>query len=209
MVDVMTSIRCDIAILPTEGLARRATVMSAELQKFDALFQLSTTGLFPHASLYMVQLKVEDLDRIRAILATIAASAPQFDLTATRYSQAKGYIDIEYARTEDLDKLQMTIIDAISPIRDDMREKDSARVTAATGRVRENLEKYGYRAAGELFRPHMTFTRLADGNTIDTSSLSDVSEFSGQFVKLGLFETGDNGTCVRKIAEFNLGGEHN
>lgn len=204
----MTSIPCDIVILPSNELAERAIAMSTDLQKHSALVQLSSTGPFPHASLYMTQLKVDDLEKVKGILASIAASTSLLDLTATRYDQAEGYIDADYARAKTLDQLQMTVVEAINPIRDGMREKDKARMLTTTGKIRENLEKYGYRGVGELFRPHMTFTRFADGQAIDTGVLPKPSEFSGQFIKLGLFEMGDNGTCVRKLADFNLGGDN-
>lgn len=201
----MSSLPCDIVILPAAELAQKAIDLSEQLEQHGTLFTLKEGAYFPHASLYMTQLKIADLDKVKAILMDIAANTPLLDLTATRYDQAEGYIDADYARTEMLDQLQMAVVEAINPIRDGMREKDEARMLTTTGKVRENLEKYGYRGVGELFRPHMTFTRFADGESIDTSTLPDPSEFSGQFVKLGLFEMGDNGTCIRKIADFELG----
>jgi hypothetical protein len=200
------SIPCDIVLLPSDDLAQKAVKASQQLQSFGALFQLNTeTGPFPHTSLYMTQLKAEDLDKAKELLAAIAARTPIFFLKANDYFQEEGYIDPNYERTDDLANLQMAVVNAINPIRDGMREKDKARLSQTTGLVRENLEKYGYRGVGELFRPHMTLTRFTDGKKVDTSTLSDPNEFSGQFVKIGLFEMGDNGTCVRKIAEFDLG----
>lgn len=203
----MTSIPCNIAILPTSALAQKAIALSQRLEQYNTIFTLKDNVYFPHISLYMTQLKIADLDKVKAILAAIAANTPQSDLTATGYYQAEGYIDVNYGRTDVLDTLQMAVIEAINPIRDGMREKDKARMLAATGKVRENLEKYGYRGVGELFRPHLTFTRFTDSQSIDTRDLPNPSEFSGQFTKLGLFEMGDNGTCVRKIGEFEFGGK--
>jgi uncharacterized protein DUF1045 len=200
----MDSIPCDIVILPSAELAQKAIALSQQLRQHGTLFTLKDGAYFPHASLYMTQLKIADLDKVKTILADIAANTPQLDLTATRYDQAEGFIDADYARTETLDRLQMTVVEAINPIRDGMREKDKARMLATTGKARENLEKYGYRGVGGLFRPHITFTRFADGQPIDTGALPKPSEFSDKFIKLGLFEMGDNGTCVRKIAEFEL-----
>jgi hypothetical protein len=205
MKNATASIPCDIVILPSSDLAQKAIDLSHGLQKHGTLFELSNTGPFPHASLYMTQLKVGDLDKAKTILAAIAAAAPVCNLIVSRYDQAEGYIDADYARTDALDNLQMTVVAAINPIRDGMREKDKARLAEATGKVRENLKQYGYRSVGELFRPHITFTRFADGRAIDTSSLPNPNEFSGTFTKLGLFEMGDNGTCVRRIAEFDFG----
>lgn len=204
----MTSLPVDIVLLPSDVLAQEAVATSKNLQQYGALFELNlTTGPFPHASLYMTQLKVEDLDRAKEILMGIAAKAPVFNLVATRYVQEEGYIDPDYERTSELAALQMKVVNAINPIRDGMREKDKARLPETTGIVRENLEKYGYRGVGELFRPHITLARFAVGKEINPSALPPASEFSGQFVKLGLFEMGDNGTCVRRIAEFDLGHE--
>jgi hypothetical protein len=201
----MNSLPIDIVLLPTDDLAQKAIAVSELLQKYDALFKLSSTGPFPHASLYMTQLKLEDLDKVKELLAAIAAVTPALDMTATGYFQAEGYLDPDYERTDQLARLQMDVVNAINPIRDGMRVKDRARMLEATGLVRENLEKYGYRGVGELFRPHMTLARFTDGKKIDTSILPSSQSFSGRFVKLGMFEMGDNGTCARKIAEFDLG----
>ncbi|HEY5695507.1 MAG TPA: DUF1045 domain-containing protein [Candidatus Saccharimonadales bacterium] len=202
----MNSLPIDIVLLPADDLAQKAIAVSELLQKDGALFKLSSTGPFPHASLYMTQLKIEDLDKAKELLAAIAATAPALDMAATGYFQAEGYLDPDYERTDQLARLQMDVVNAINPIRDGMRVKDKARMLEATGLVRENLEKYGYRGVGELFRPHMTLARFADGKEIDTSILPAPGEFSGRFVKLGLFEMGDNGTCARRIAEFGLEG---
>lgn len=202
----MSSIPCDIVVLPNKELASRTIALSEQLQTYGTFYTLKDGEYYPHASLYMTQLKVADLDKVQAILTDIVASTPVLNLTSTRYGQKEGYIDVDYDRSDTLDRLQMDVITAINPIRDDMREKDKVRILTAIGKVRDNLEEYGYRGVGELFRPHMTLSRFADVQmSIDTNKLPAPSEFSGQFVKLGLFEMGDNGTCVRKIAECNLG----
>ena len=75
----------------------------------------------------------------------------------------------------------------------------------AEGLKLENLQKYGYPAIGDLFRPHITLTRLEEHNPKVLDLLpQDISTFSGVFDRLGLFEMGENGTCIRKIAEFPL-----
>lgn len=204
----MDSLPCDIVILPTDELAQKAITLSKQLERHGTLFTLKEGACYPHASLYMTQLKVDDLDKVKAILASIASSTPRLNLSSGRYVQEEGYIDADYTRTEQVDRLQMAVVEAINPIRDGIREKDKARMLTTTGKVRENLEKYGYRGVGELFRPHISFTRFADGQPIDTTGLPGPAEFSGAFLQLGLFEMGDNGTCVRKIAEFNLGGDN-
>ncbi|MBP6005281.1 hypothetical protein KA531_00005, partial [Candidatus Saccharibacteria bacterium] len=60
-----------------------------------------------------------------------------------------------------------------------------------------------YPAVGDLFRPHITLTRLKEHNPNVLELLQqDITTFNGVFDRLGLFEMGENGTCIRKIAEF-------
>jgi len=202
---MVQSTPCDIVLLPPDELAKKTIALSKQLaEQYKALFQLDQKGPFPHASLYMVQLKVADLEKAQEILARIAASTPQLSLLATDYYQSQGYIDAEYVRTDLLGRLQMAIVESINPIRDGMRERDKARMLEATGKVRENLEMYGYRGIGELFRPHMTIARFAERTPIDISKLPEPTGFNGTFTKLGLFEMGNNGTCIREIATFEF-----
>lgn len=205
----MTSLPCNIVLLPEANICKKAIFLSQDLAaKYDTLFTLQTGAFYPHVSLYMTQLKVVDMEKAKTLLGAIAATTPQVTLETSGYGQAEGYIDIEYDRSKAIADLQMLVVDAINPIRDGMREKDKARMLEATGKVRENLEQYGYRGVGKSFRPHLTLTRFADGRSIETSELPPPTEFSGNFTALGLFEMGDNGTCARLIADFELEGKN-
>ncbi len=196
-------IPCNIVIRPELNVARRAVELSRRLQQsHDTLFTLQDGAYFPHVSLYMVQLKVANLDRVSNLLEGLAAKTLLPNLRATKYVQVDSYIDVEYERTKMLEELQMAVVDTINPIRDGMRQKDKERMLESTGKVRESLEKYGYRSVGELYRPHLTFTRFADGQPMVTmGTLPPTEEYSGDFSILGLFEMGENGTCVRLISE--------
>lgn len=200
-----TSLPCNIVILPSTEIAEKATAVSQQLaQNYSTFFTLKEGEYYPHATLYMTQLKVADLDHAQTLLAELAARTAPFALQADRYELNFGYFDANYERPAALEALQMAVIDAINPIRDGMREKDKQHLLEASGVERENLQKYGYRGVGELFRPHVTLTRLTTDQPVDTSILPDPEDFSGQFTHLGIFEMGDNGTCVRKIAELSL-----
>lgn len=200
---------CDLVLLPSSNLAAKAISTSRDLQSFGALFELDgVSGPFPHISLYMTQLNDEHMDEAKKRLADIAKQTSPLYLNCTRYSlNDEHYTDAEYGRLPAIVELQMVVVNAINPIRDGMREKDKARMLAATSKVRESLEKYGYRSVGELYRPHMTFTRFQSYQPEALKVLPDRTAFDGEFVSLGLFEMGDNGTCKRLIAEFQFGGE--
>ncbi|MCA9318443.1 DUF1045 domain-containing protein [Candidatus Saccharibacteria bacterium] len=203
------SIPCDIVLLPSKELADKAIEASKTISSLDSFFTLEVGKFYPHMSLYMFQLEETDIQNVEALLNEIAKQTQVVSATATKYSLGQGfgvgYVDPEYKVTDELTGLQNAIVDAINPVRAGMRESDIAKMQDATGLKLENLQKYGYPAIGDLFRPHITLTRLKEHNPEVLNLLpSDVSTFSGVFNRIGLFEMGTNGTCVRQIATWDL-----
>jgi hypothetical protein len=198
------SIPCDVVILPDEILANKAIASSNVLKDFDSLFVLEDGKYYPHASLYMLQLAEDEVDRAKTLLSDIARHARKLTLEASRYDHTLGFVDTEYQRTLSLDNLQHVVVAALNPVRDGMREKDKERMVEATGLALENYKDYGYKYVGELFRPHITISRLTGQKPEALNGLGDLAQYSGSFSKIGLFEMGDNGTCIRKIGSWEL-----
>lgn len=200
----MTSIACDIVLLPSPQLASLAYKTSARLKDKNTFFTLKEGEYYAHASLYMVQLDVDSIEKVEQALRMVASKLKPLRVTAKEFHQEWGYFDVEYYRNETIDNIQNQVVQLINPLRDGLREKDQERIKTATGVELENLQKYGYRSIGSEFAPHITFTRFIDSATKPNVG-SDLREFDGEFVSIGLFEMGDNGTCVRKILEIPLG----
>jgi len=205
----MSSLPCDIVLLPTLELENKAIQASNATSKYDSFFTLEIGRFYPHMSIYMFQLNDSDISKVEEVLAKIAKGTGVINALATTYSLGTGfgagYVDPEYEVTEELSNLQNKVVEAVNPIRAGMRESDVRKMQDAEGSKLENLKKYGYPAIGDLFRPHITLTRLKEYNPRVLELLpQDVSTFSGEFDRLGLFEMGENGTCIRKIAEFSL-----
>jgi hypothetical protein len=209
MNETTESLACDIVLLPSVEQAQLASQASQLLTPQGSLFTLDNQGFYAHASLYMFQMNASDQDACIAALQHVASQ------TAVQYLQqdgyfyqdsghGKGYVDVAFSRNEEADTLQQHVIEVFNKLRAGMREKDKAKMLDATGLKLENLQKYGYPAVGELFRPHITLTKFPIEIEPDLSTLPDPAIFNGEFDRIGLFEMGDNGTCVRKIAEFHL-----
>jgi len=201
----MNSIPCDIVMIPDADTTNEAILLSEKLGGNETYFTLKEGEYYPHASLYMVQLDMNRIDEIKKVLSVVAANSSKITLSPKDYHQEWGYIDVEYGREVNSDKLQMDVVHALNPIRDGLRQKDIDRLPEAVGIERENILTYGYRSVGEKFAPHITITRFTDRKDIDLVTLPDVSTFKATFSKIGIFEMGENGTCIKKIAEFNLG----
>lgn len=201
----MSSIPCDVVLLPSKGLSRKAIEASKDIAAVNKVFSvLDDENYFAHTSLYMTQLSNDSIEQAKKLLEQVSQEFNAYNLVATGYGGDLGYSDVEYPR-EALYDIQKTVLDAINPVRDGMRIKDEARMKEAKGVVYENFKKYGYPHIGNLLRPHITFTRLTSFESPDTEALlGDPSRFSGLFDRIGLFEMGDNGTCIRKIGEWKL-----
>ncbi len=205
----MTILPCDVVLLPSQELATKAINASRQTKEYESFFTLEDGKFYPHTSLYMFQLNETDISKVEVVLTNIAKSTRAVAARATAYRLGEGfgvgYVGPEYELTDELSTLQDKVIEAVNTLRAGMRESDVRKMQDAEGLKLENLQKYGYPAIGDLFRPHITLTRLKDHNPKVLEALpQDVSTFNGVFDRLGLFEMGENGTCIRKIAEFPL-----
>jgi hypothetical protein len=194
----MDSIECIVAILPSDLLASKAIYTSEQLSTQGALFTLGVGTSYPHLSVYMLKIKIKDIEVVKSILAQISGTVTEINLSAVDYHQSRGYVDVEYQKIGLLSNLQKRVIDAINPLRDGMREHDIARLPDATGLMLENYQKYGWNSVGELYRPHLTLTRFSNQED-EPAKLPAFAEFSGPYNRLGLFEMGENGTCAQEL----------
>lgn len=194
----------DVVLLPEPALASKAIETSQSLGQLGAYFTLKLGEYFPHTSLYMLQLDDQGLERAKHIVERVASSTRRLTLEAQGYMFGEGYVGVDYLRTADTDNLQAQVIETLNPLRDGMFEADRQRMEAAAGVELENYQKYGYKHVGELFRPHITLSRLVKPQPDVVEFLPDYSQFNGTFDRLGIYEMSDHGTCVRKVVEFTL-----
>jgi hypothetical protein len=206
----------DVVLLPAAAIGAAAVSVSKEqLARFGTEFTLADGPPFPHLSLYMAALTPANAARAADALAGIAAATTAIDLTAVRYSHdaEQGMFEVTYANGRPVDRLQRAVLDAVNPLRSGLRDRDAVGRPLAewlpqtSGETRRNLDRYGYDEIGGLFRPHLTFTRFRQRDfQVDRTTLPPWTAFSGSYPRLGLFEMGAHGTCVRSVAEFPLTG---
>lgn len=202
---------CDVVLLPDSPQAELAVQASRALTSQGSLFTLDNRQFYAHASLYMFQMDAASQDDCIAALRQLASetSVQQLDQGGYFYQDAghgKGYVDVTFERNDEVDALQARVVAVFNELRAGMRESDKQKMADATGTKLKNLQEYGYPAIGELFRPHITLAKFPVDVEPDLSVLSSAADFDGTFTRLGLFEMGQNGTCIRKIAEFGLSG---
>jgi hypothetical protein len=185
-------------------LAQKAIALSYDLQPHESLFTLGEDMNLPHISLYMVQLDPENLSTATVLLNEIAVRLERYALTALSYNQTRGYIDVVYEKLLALRDLQISVVAAFTPLRVGTHDAYLRHLQAVSPEARANIEQYGYPNIGSLFRPHLTFTRLANNGAVSLENMPSPAVFSGSYERLGVFELGPHGTCVRQIASVGL-----
>jgi 2'-5' RNA ligase len=205
----------DIVLLPSKPVNDLSIQISQRLRPEGTEFTLEDGVLFPHLSLYMANFAPEQMQQLKAALADIAARTPALPLTATHYGHnlEQGMFEIFYQKTPGITRLQEDVLATCNPLRTGLRHKDPVgRVlvdyfSASTGEVHENIQRFGYDEIGNFFKPHITFTRFKQrDHKTDLRVLPAPSELTDTFAVLGLFEMGENGTCTRQIAVYDLAG---
>ena len=200
----MTSFDYDIVLLPEPEIARKAIRTSRELEPLGTDFTLHEETCIPHASLYMIHAKEEDLPEILKQLEGIAGQTETIRLESSQYFQDWGYIDADYQKTAEITELQDAVVGAINPLRDGLRPRDVPKIERMDAAERQNMQQYGDWRIGELFRPHLTFARFKNGLPIPLEDMGAPTAFGGHYTRLAICEMGKYGTCIRKIKEFDL-----
>ncbi|MDO8462711.1 MAG: DUF1045 domain-containing protein [bacterium] len=194
-----------IACIPPAEVAARAIAMSQALQRRGGLFVLDKTRERPHVTLYYTILPSGVLHIVRERLARIATAMERPLLVATRFARQERWIDVEYESHAALVTLQRAVIEAVNPLRaGHLRARDAARLPRALPEVRQNIEQYGYRSVGALYRPHLTLTRMANDDDGGVLPVEELEHFSCVPAAIGLFAAGAHGTCVRLLSTFAL-----
>ncbi|MBU6427293.1 DUF3977 family protein [Patescibacteria group bacterium] len=195
----------DVVLVPETKITNEAIKISHDLEKFGTYFTLDNKTYFPHVSIYMLQIKDSDLDKVFGLLNEVAKGTRTITGTPRLFGTHNNYIDVEYEKTEEMRKLQMNVVNLLNPLRDGLRDRDKERLLTATGVEKETILKYGYRSVGEFFEPHLTFTRFKIEQKDTVNNMPNMSIFSGNFPEIGIYEMGDNGTCVKEIKKWKLG----
>ncbi len=194
----------DVVLLPEAGLNENAIKLSKKLEPLGVRFTLSHETFVPHISLYMLQLNEIGLEKTLDLLGTIASETNTIQMIAHEYHYESEYLDVEYVKSPEIVALQEKVIEILNPIRDGLREKDKVRLTTTTGETLSNVMKYGYRSVGNLFSPHLTFTRFKTEQEKILNSLPPKETFNGNYPLLGIYEWGENGTCIKEVNTWKL-----
>ena len=196
-------VRINIALLPPPTVAAQARTISSLLENQGG-FVLGEETSFPHVTLFMTDVPQKNIGAVESLLAKLQPLQKMMLVPQEVYCQKEsGYIEIAFECTEDLQRLQYQIAESIIPL----REGVSAHVSIYrnfTVPQQENIQKFGYPDMGDLFSPHITFTRTDSPVLQEVLSSLPVFDFSFVPEYLALSIAGEQGTCKKLITKFRI-----
>ncbi len=194
----------NIVVYPPEAIRRKAIEVSRDLQGKGGLFVLDDIDYFPHVTIIMQELPLENLANVREMLRGFAAELKPFALRSVGYRQNdRGYAHVEFEGSH-LRLMQKEIGERLISLRNGLlRKGDDEYMKSCSELEANNIRIYGYRFIGENYHPHITFTKFESRNDQAYSDVSEV-DFSFEAAQIGLFTLGQYGTCRELVELFNL-----
>jgi 2'-5' RNA ligase len=202
-------VRINIAFKPPSEAAWKAEGLSQEIsRKEEAFFVLDGSHFHPHITIYPSEYPANIVDRIVEKMEILAKDFSPLEFVFKKAENHHGYISMAANYSPELRSFHEAIVETINPLRGEhLREKYiQASKTEISDAKKQNIRQYGYPDLMDLYNPHLTITRLKDekmGEQVAKDIRWPIKRF--ELDTVGIYELGENGTCIRLIREFKLG----
>ncbi|MFI9594520.1 bifunctional copper resistance protein CopD/cytochrome c oxidase assembly protein [Nonomuraea sp. NPDC052265] len=203
----------DVVLLPPHDVNAQAVRLSRRCAEATATeFVLREDDLYPHISLYMANFTPDRLKEAVALLHDLSRRTSAMSLEGESFAaNDHGMVELFFRKTDAITRLQQDVVTALNPLRTGLRRRDPVGRVLADHRLtapptaRANLDLYGYDEIGDLFRPHITLTRLQQpDHSLDLGLLAEPSAFTATYPALALCVMGEHGTCTEIVETFTL-----
>ncbi len=205
-------IRLNIAFVLPDEVSELAIKLSQGISKeYETYFALDGENYFPHVTIYSPEFPKKNIHEIFRKLEDLVHSSPGLSFFPfVFFAEEKGFVDIEIENTIELYEFQKRVVEELNGFREGhLRDKyrNGEYLSKLSDDEKRNVEKYGYPLVMNLFRPHITLSRLVD----ESKNKEIVSNLNVQLnpfevEEIGIFEMGKNGTCTNLVRKFKLNG---
>lgn len=202
------SLIINVCIVPPPSVGDQCVTLSQSVASPDTLFSLDGKDTFAHMTVYMARFDQSEVSQVVEEAKKVAESAGNLLCEHTGYFMTAGrYLEASYRKTDEFLALQEAFIEKLKAYRKNpthpYQEDYFAPYTAGQ---RKNAEETGYDLAYELYRPHITLTRYAEGKVPQVFPALGAAALSFPLGTLCVYEANENGAVFRKLAEFPVKG---
>ncbi len=197
----MQSKTFNIAIVPTQAVAQKAERASRQAKGF---FLLDGKTKYPHVTVYMAEYPAKNISQLKKIVSDLAKNAKSFNLKAQSINLTiHGYFDVSFFKSAAIKKLHKAVIQKANKFRiNSLNPEYKKRFKDFSAIQKKNAKIYGYHDLLSLYRPHLTFSKIA--GTKKPKIGFKPNDFSFRANRIALFEAGPHGTAVKLIKLFNI-----
>lgn len=203
-------IRLNTAFKPPKYIAEKAIVLSREISKENGVFfVLDAIHFHPHITIYSPEYPKSNIDKILKIIEKITSNTAKLKFQFLKISGEQGFISVKFNYSPEIKSFHEEIVTKLNPLREGRikgrRKEGSDYQMNFNPEQKENIKKYGYPDAMNLYSPHLTITRLKEESSVEQISKNlnwDISQFTVD--EIGVYKMGEHGTCQELVKEFNL-----
>ena len=203
----MDFIRLNTAFIPPKEISEKAIELSKAISSSaEAYFVLDGINFYPHITIYPPEYPEGSITEVLEAVEKTSGSLNSLKFKFKNIDSGQGYLGVAFEHSEEIQQTHEKIVSALNPLREGrVRDKYVEYYMEFNSGQLQNIEKYGYPGAMDLYNPHLTITRLKDENKakeILSTIKWDIPEFT--INKIGVYKMGEHGTCRELVKEFNL-----
>ncbi|MDP2650704.1 MAG: 2'-5' RNA ligase family protein [bacterium] len=203
----MNFIRLNTAFIPSKEISEKAIELSKVVgNQADTYFILDGIVFYPHITIYPPEYPEGNIAKVLETVERITKSIKPIKCEYAGLDANQGYIGVNFKPSPDVQEAHELIVGGLNVLREGhVRDKYAEYHMEFNLEQLQNIEKYGYPGAMDLYNPHLTITRLKDetkAEEILPTIKWDIPEFT--LNKIGVYKMGEHGTCRELIKEFSL-----
>lgn len=203
--------RLNIVFQPPQNIIEKTISFSEKLGgKYDSYFILDGINYYPHITIYSPEYPNKNIEKVLETTKKLSLIKTQkFIFQFKEIKANQGYITIGFELTREIKAFHEKVVETLNPLREGhIRKKLQApdyKMTLTKEKL-DNIAKYGYPNAMELYKPHMTIIRLKD-EKLAQKVVKNIKWNIDKFVinEIAIYKMAKHGTCVEMLEEFKIG----
>lgn len=195
----------NVCIIPNERVSAAFATMSQSLKSDHTMFTLGE-GLFAHMTVYMARFANNNVQYVVNAVGKALESASSFHCEHTGYFMTEGrYLEASYRKSSAFMQFHELMITHNKDLRiNPGRPFNEGYFAPYTEQQQQNAQETGYDLARNLYRPHVTLTRYAEGDVPEVFPALPAANLSFDIEKVCVYKADDNGAVYELVHEFWL-----
>lgn len=196
----------NVCVIPTPEVGAECVAMSQTLKNTNPLFGLDGKSKFAHMTVFMFRVADKDISAVVKTAETAIKSALPFLCEHVGYFLTAGrYLEVSYRKSEAFMGLHNGLIEALAPLRiNPGNPYEEGYFTPYNEEQQQNAKDTGYDLARNIYRPHVTLTRWADGSVPEIFPAFPAAKLSFNLSTVCVFKADDNGAVYEELARFKI-----